>query len=182
MSANWFIALPVAAGSWFDALSAPAGTRLFAARDLHLTVAFLGGATPERAHHAFSGAAQFPLPALEIGLASVVALGSPRRPSAFSSLLSLGREQVEAAIASTRDAFCDAAGARRDARPPLAHVTLARPLRSATPAQVRAARTWAAGLDLHHVRAHITEVALFTWSSDRARSLFQVEASQTLAR
>jgi RNA 2',3'-cyclic 3'-phosphodiesterase len=167
MAANWFVALPVPAGPWFEALDAPPGVRMFAPEDLHLTLAFLGPVSAERARAAFARVQTPPLQQLEIGLAEVEALGSRRRPSAFSALLDQGRAQVESAIAALRDELCDAAGAMRDTRPPLAHITLARPVRSITREQLRAARAWAAGLKLAGTRAFVSRIALFTWSQAR---------------
>jgi 2'-5' RNA ligase len=164
MAANWFIALPVPAGPWLEALQPPPGVRLFAREDLHLTVAFLGPVSAERARAAFDHAGALPLRPLEIGLAQVAALGSPRRPSAFSALLDQGRAEVERAIGALRDVLCDAAGAAREHRPPLAHVTLARPARTLTAEQLRAARAWAGDVSLAGTHAHVTRVALFTRS------------------
>lgn len=167
MAANWFVALPVPAGGWLETLQPPPGVRLFAPEDLHLTLAFLGAVSAERARAAFACAETLPLQPLEIGLGQVVPLGSRRRPSAFSALLEQGRAEVERAIAAIRDALCDAAGAPRDARPPLAHITLARPVRAATPQQLQAARAWASSLSLTRARAWLSRVALFTWSRER---------------
>jgi 2'-5' RNA ligase len=178
MAANWFIALPVPAGPWLEALAAPTGVRLFAPEDLHLTVAFLGAVSAEQARTAFDHAGSLPLAPLEIGLAQVAALGSRRRPSAFSALLDQGREQIERAIAALRDVLCDAAGAARDQRPPLAHVTLARPARTVTAEQLRAARAWAGGLSLAGVRACVTRVALFTRRQDPGGSPAQPGAAR----
>jgi 2'-5' RNA ligase len=168
MAANWFVALPVPAGPWLEALRPPPGVRLFAPEDLHLTVAFLGAICAERARAAFDGLGALPLAALQIGLAQVATLGPRRRPSAFSALLDQGRAEVERAIAALRDVLCDTAGARRDARAPLAHVTLARPLRAATAEQLRDARAWAESLTLEGTQAWVSRIALFTWSQERS--------------
>ena len=174
MTGNWFIALPVAAGEWFHALTAPPGVRLFGAEDLHLTVAFLGPVDEAHAHAAFALAAGFPLQARRVQLGSVEALGNRRRPSAFSALLTEGRVQVEQALGAARDAMWEAAGARPDARPPLAHLTFARPSRRASDHERAQALTWAKQLDLGAPQCQLTRIALYTWSHDRATALFRI--------
>jgi 2'-5' RNA ligase len=173
MSANWFIALPVPAGPWFEALQPPDGVRLFGASDLHLTVAFLGAASEAQAQAAFEHAPSFPLPALQVRLGPVECLGSKRRPSAFSALLLDGRAEVEAAMGAVRKQMWDAAQARHDERPPLAHVTLARPSRRATTEDVKQAAHWAKTLDLGAPSVCIDSIALYTWSEDRKHTLFR---------
>jgi 2'-5' RNA ligase len=167
MAANWFVALPVPAGPWLEALYPPPGVRLFAPEDLHLTVAFLGAVSAERARAAFDGLGTLPLTALQISLAEVAVLGPRRRPSAFSALLDQGRAQVERAIGALRGVLCDTAGARHDTRPPLAHVTLARPVRAATAEQMRDAKAWAESLTLTGTHTWLSRIALFTWSQAR---------------
>ena len=174
MTGNWFIALPVAAGAWFQGLTPPPGVRLFGEHDLHLTVAFLGAVGEERARAAFALAADFPLRPLAVRLGPIEALGSPRRPSAFSALLTEGRAQVETALGVARAAMWEAADARPDTRPALAHVTLARPGRRASDAERRRAQTWAKGIDLGAPVCQLTRIALYAWSLDRATSLFRI--------
>jgi 2'-5' RNA ligase len=172
MPANWFIALPVTPGPWFD-LQPPDGVRLFGPSDLHLTVAFLGPVTESRARLAFEHAQTFPLPPLGASLGEVECLGSKRRPSAFSALLRDGRAQVEEALGATREQMWNAAEARHDTRPPLAHITLARPTRKASSDQVQRGAHWARELDLGEAVVQLEQIALYTWSEDRAATLFQ---------
>jgi 2'-5' RNA ligase len=171
---NWFIALPVSSGPWQERLVAPAGVRLFGPNDLHLTVAFLGAVPRARAEAAFALARSFQLQALEVTLGEVEALGGRRRPSAFSALLARGRAEVERAIGEARAAMWSAAGARTDDRPPLAHVTLARPQRRASNAGVQAARRWAKALRLGEPVCRLDRIALYTWNEDRTQALFQI--------
>jgi 2'-5' RNA ligase len=172
---NWFIALPVEAGAWLSALTPPPAVRLFGQHDLHLTVAFLGGVSAEQAHAAFQLAVTFPLRALHAELADVVPLGPARRASAFSALIGRGRSEV------ARDAMFEAAGARRETRPALAHVTLARPQRKASAEQVAAGIEWARGLDLGAPLVRIGKIALYTWSADRSQRLFRIERELPLS-
>lgn len=173
MPANWFIALPVTPGPWFESLQPPDGVRLFGPSDLHLTVAFLGPVTEARARLAFEHAQSFPLRALAARLGEVESLGSKRRPSAFSALLRDGRAQVEEALGAAREQMWNAAEARHDTRPPLAHITLARPMRKASSSQVNRGAQWASELDLGAPVVQLGEIALYTWSEDRAATLFR---------
>jgi len=180
MQANWFVGLRVIGGEFLAALAPPPAVRLFAPSDLHITLAFLGPVAEARARESFAHAPSLPLTALDSELGEVVALGGKRRPSAFSALPVGHRAEIERAMSAVRDVMCDAAGAERETRPPLAHVTLARPLRRASDAEVAAAETWATGLDLGAARVRIESVALYTWSEDRASALFRVIAEQPL--
>lgn len=174
MHGNWFIALPVPAGAWFTALAPPPGVRLFGPQDLHLTVAFFGPVAEERARAAFERVDGFPLASRSVRLGPIEPLGSKRQPSAFSALLTDGRAEVEQALAETRAQLWERAGARVDTRPPLAHVTLARPERRADAAQRKAALGWAASVDLGAPTCALTRIALYTWSVDRRSSLFRI--------
>jgi 2'-5' RNA ligase len=191
MQANWFIALRVLEGAFLTALEPPAQVRLFAPEDLHITLAFLGKVDEARARASFALAQSFfssrtdprastPLAPLSTELGDVVALGARRRPSAFSALPTRYRREIEAVMTATRDVLCDAAGCARETRPALAHVTLARPSRRASAHEIELARLWATGLDLQSPTIRIESVALYTWSSDRARTLFQIVAEDPL--
>jgi 2'-5' RNA ligase len=181
MPANWFIALPVAPGPWFDVLQPPDGVRKFGPSDLHMTVAFLGAVAEHCAQRAFEHARAFPLRPLDVSLGPVAGLGSQRRPAAFSALLIEGRAEVESALAATREQMWNAADARHDTRPPLAHVTLARPARRASSHEVQRAASWASALDLGAPSVHIDQIALYTWSEDRKTALFRRVASLPLS-
>ena len=173
MKANWFVALPVPAAGWFERVGAPPrGVRLFHPDDLHLTVAFLGAVSEEAARRGFEEARAFPLGACEITLGPVVPMGNKRRPSALSARLLDGEREVARAITEVRDAISDAACAAREARPALPHLTVARPLRSATYAERTGALTWASSLDLGAPRVSLTCLALYTWSAERRERLF----------
>jgi 2'-5' RNA ligase len=182
MGANWFIALPIPAAEWFGRLPAPpAQVRLFPRDDLHLTVAFLGPVSAESAQAAFAQASGWPRGALEVQLGRVLPMGRPRRYSALSAELVLGRAPVERAITLVRDAMCDAAGVRRDERPARAHVTLARPSRRASDAQRSAGLAWAEGLALDAPPMLLERIALYTWAHDRTERLFRIVESQAFS-
>lgn len=175
MSANWFVALPVSAEPWFAQVGdPPAGVRLFHPDDLHLTVAFLGGVGEAAARAAFAAARGFRLATRMITLGPVVPMGNPRRPSALSARLVEGDRDLAAAITDVRDAICDAAEAKRELRPALPHLTIARPRRSATYGERAAAVRWAATLDLGAPRLELSALALYTWSETRSARLFTI--------
>jgi len=172
---SWFVALPVAAGSWFERVQElPAGVRRFHPEDLHLTVAFLGGVEADAARRAFEVAGQIRLAPLEVTLGDVVPMGNPQRPSALSGRLVVGEQLLAAAITEVRDAIFAAAGVPREQRPALPHITLARPGRTASDAERSEALRWAASLELGGPRVRLTELALYTWSEARRERLFQV--------
>jgi 2'-5' RNA ligase len=181
--ANWFIGIPVAPGAWFDRVTEPPrGVARAHPDDLHLTIAFLGSIRAGAAEAAFDALA-WDLPAREVVLGAVVPMGARRRPSAFSALLDTGRAEVEAAMERARGACFAAAGARPDERPPKAHVTVARPERTATEVERRGGEAWARAIDLGAPRVALDRAALFTWSEDRSRGpRFRVARERPLAR
>jgi len=172
---NWFIAVPVAAGDWYERLvtQPPSGFRRFHPEDLHMTVAFLGVVAEERALAAWR-ALDWRLGVVQATLGVVVPMGAPHRYSALSIELVEGREQVEQAIAQARDAACDAAGARRESRAAKAHITIARPARNATDTDREAGLRWASRLSLVGQAVALDSVALYTWAEDRRTRQFRI--------
>lgn len=163
---NWFIALPVEAGPWLDRVqgAAEVGCVPLHPRDLHLTVAFLGAVSEERARAAWAPLQDggWPLGPVHATLGEVVAMGDPRHPTAFAALLREGREAIERAIGAVRDPAIARAGARAELRPPKAHLTLARPERRADAAARRRATAWASAIDLGAPGVALDRLALFT--------------------
>ena len=175
MRPNWFVGLPVEAGSWLARVtSPPEGVRIFHADDLHLTVSFLGTVSEDQARAAFAEARALPLAPTTVRLGPVVPMGNRRRPSALSARLLDGEREVAEAITHVRDAVADAAGAARESRPALPHLTIARPRRTATHDERAEAVRWAATLDLGAPSVLLHEVALYTWASERKERLFTI--------
>ena len=173
--ANWFVAMPIDASGWFRRVTTPPpGVRLFAPEDLHLTLAFLGAVAEAAARSAFAAAHALPLTRSEVALGPVVPMGSRQRFTALSARLSHGEGPLAAAMTAVRDQVCDAAGARRETRPALPHLTLARPARRATREQRAHALAWAEGLDLGAPRVRVEAVALYTWAANRRERLFTI--------
>ncbi len=181
---NWFFGFPVDGTFLLDLPRAPSALRLYRPEDAHLTLAFLGGcgaAAAERALGALDEAlAHEPTRAIGVSLGAVVPLGPKARYSALSALLVRGRAESESLIGALRDPLSDAASVPRERRPPLAHVTLARPKRRASDEERANALTWARGLDLAHVELVLSRIALYTWSDDRRERLFRVTAERAL--
>ncbi len=179
---NWFVGLPVDAGAWFAQLPPPPpGVRCFHPDDLHATIAFFGPVDEAAARRGFEALA-WELGALDVTLGEVVPMGSSRRPSAYSAVLGEGREAVEAAMGPARERACAAAGVEPDRRPPEAHVTIARPAKSASEQERRAGLRWASALELGAPRVRLGRVALYGWALDRRLGpLFRIVAETELA-
>ncbi|MBK7399117.1 MAG: hypothetical protein IPJ34_23225 [Myxococcales bacterium] len=160
---NWFVGFPFVTT---DPLPTPPDdfTR-FHGDDLHVTLAFLGGCGEGAARAAWRATLEAVAAGLlvrrRVTLGEVVPLGPTHRFSALSARLHDGRAQVEAAMTRTRDPICDAAGAARELRPALAHVTLARPARGASAERRDEGLAWAAALDLRAIGADLGEVSLY---------------------
>ncbi|NUP04736.1 MAG: hypothetical protein HOW73_01605 [Polyangiaceae bacterium] len=171
---NWFIGVVVDPGGWYpDRVPAPPeGFKAFHPDDLHLTVAFLGNVGAERADAAWR-ALRWPTGPVEAELADIEAMGSPRRYSALSFLLDKGRLEIEGAIGLVRADVGAAAEVEPDQRPPKAHLTIARPSRNASPAVRNKGLAWAKTIELRGTPILLREVALYTWSEDRTKTLFR---------
>lgn len=182
---NFFFGLPVEGRFVLDLPELPPNFRRFHPDDVHLTLCFLGPCGEAAAEASLAaldrqaGAlASTPIP---IRLGSVVPMGPSRAYSALSALLSEGREETEALMASLRDSLSDAAGVPREQRAPKAHVTLARPSRRASALDRRAGLAWAAACDLTGVTCRLDRVWLYRWSEDRSQRLFRVAAERSFA-
>ena len=175
---SWFVAFPVNAEDWFAGLSsAPAGTRLVAAVDLHLTVAFLGAVGESRARAAFDVLPPLALRRIEIRLGAVVPMGNPRRPSALSALVrptdTDGRSIAEV-LAAARDMMLEAAVLPRETRMMKPHVTLARLRRKAGAEERERAVAWAEEIDLESVRIGLAQICLYTAARDRSTRAYDI--------
>jgi 2'-5' RNA ligase len=182
--ANWFFAFPIDGSFVLDMPELPGAFRRYHADDVHLTLAFLGGCGGDAAERALAAldsrlADARPEP-LDVSLAEVVAMGSPRRYSALSALLGGGRRDAVAFITSWRDLLTETATGRREQRPAKPHVTVARPRARATDADRAAGLAWASALDLSAVQARLDRIALYTWSEPRRERLFQIVAERRL--
>jgi 2'-5' RNA ligase len=154
--------------------------RLFVPDDVHLTVAFLGPVGDKAAEAAFELAREWPSGPLEATLGEVRPMGNPRRPSAFSAIVTDGAGALTSAILRVRDGMLERADARSDDRPPLPHVTIARPPRRASRETLKAAVAWAGGVDLARPRVSLSQLVLYTHSQNRQTRLFREHATFSL--
>ena len=176
MKPNWFVAAPVPAAPWLPRVleSLPPTCRGFQPEDVHMTVAFLGAMAPARREDVVAVLAAIREQPITIELGRLLALPSRRRVSALSFALAQGDEAARALIGRHRDALIHAAGARPDDRPPLAHITVARPLRKHGEAARRAARDWAQEVTPPDATLVVDRLALYTWADDRRVRQFQI--------
>ncbi|MBI4699900.1 MAG: hypothetical protein HY744_01830 [Deltaproteobacteria bacterium] len=176
MPLNWFVALPVPTHGWFDKLvvDAPAGVRIFDPRDVHLTVAFLGQVGEPRARQAWARVMGVRAAPIRCGLGGLRAMGNPRRPSALSVVLEEGHARVVALVAELRGPVLEAAGAPPERREIVAHVTVARPSRTAKDRERRAAVAWATAKPAVGALVTIERIALYSWAEDRAARQFRI--------
>lgn len=180
---SWFVALPVQpvvddAGDWFSRSPPPPdGTRLLAAADLHLTVAFLGNVGESRARAAFRALPPTAIRRFEILLGAIVAMGNPGHPSALSALVGQAAEEgpsIAERLVMPRDVILEAAGLPADPREMKPHITLARLRRKADATQRRRALAWAEEADLEVTRIGIDQVCLYTAARDRKARAYDI--------
>lgn len=183
---NWFIAFPIPARYGYpDLPPPPAGTRLVAAADLHLTIAFLGGIEEPRARAAFAESSRAATPPVAIVLGAVVPMGNPRRPSALAARVEAAgpeRRSFSHRLAASRDAILAAAKLPREERAMKPHVTLARLRRRATSEERRRALAWATKCDLTSVRFELDRVALYTTARDPRTRVYDIIETCIIAR
>ena len=159
----------------FRAPAAPPRVRVFGADDLHLTLCFFGAVQESAAQRAWQELERFEAMRLVEGtFGEVRALEHAKKPSAVAANVADGREAFSAMILEARAPLLAEAGARPDDRTPLPHMTIARVQRRADGAERQAAHGWMSAIDLGGARFRASEVALYTWSSDRQTRLFDV--------
>jgi 2'-5' RNA ligase len=160
---NWFVALPAT----IDLPPAPEGVTALDALDHHVTVAFLGPVSEAAAMAAWR-ATRFDLAVREGRLGEVLALG------ASAITVRVDDRALEQAITCSRDAITEAAGARRDDRDALPHVTLARVSARATVTEHAAALAWARGLHLEGTLVRLDRIALYTSATDGGARRYRI--------
>jgi 2'-5' RNA ligase len=175
---NWFAGWPAhPPAGWLDALkvSAPDGLRWFHPDDLHITLCFFGPFRPaaEREAAVREHLCEIPPPPDSIRLGRLVALPNARHFSAVSCAIADGGAELAALMAAHRDRLALAAGARPESRPPLPHLTIARPVRNAPRWQLRDILRWihsfpAGGSTL----CSLGPVSLYRWAPDRSQRQF----------
>ena len=175
MKPNWFIGLPLEGGEWISPLldHAPRKVRVFSLADMHVTLSFLGPCSEKMARKAWNMAIQNPPSKQILYTREIRAMGKPGRPSAFSLLFD-GDEKIYTWMSSNGNAILKSIGGRVRSGQPLPHMTIARPQRKSTATQRQKATDWCNGLDLSGKRMVLSRMALYTWSRDRRKRLFDV--------
>lgn len=171
---NWFIAWPF--GAPVALPEAPKKVRVFAPADRHVTSVFLGPVGETVARRAWDLVAALPSVPVWASLGELRMLGGGR-PSAMSAIVSEGAAVLAERMTAHAEVLAEAGLIHRDVRPPLPHVTVARIQRSANDDARTLAIEWAEGLRIE-ARARIDRLALYTWSADRSRQLFEIRAER----
>ncbi len=177
---NYFAAFPVADGARvFSAVKpgAPEGLRWFHPEDLHVTLAFFG-ANPEpdseddgveriEAVREVLRQVEFPEDGMAIMLGELLLLPHRRRFSAISFAIANGGKELENLIGQWRGPLLEAAGCEPDTRPPLPHLTFARPDRKDEAFRPRKVIRWAAERKPPQVTITVQTPVLYGWSDRR---------------
>jgi 2'-5' RNA ligase len=174
---NYFAALPVRVpGGWLEALrdGAPQALRWFHPDDLHLTLAFFGREREDRVPPVLDLLRKIPYSGSTANAGRLLALPSRRRFSALSFELLDGRDTVATLIGNWRNRLLVAAGCPADTRPPLPHLTIARPARRHPAFSKRTILDWLAGVGPPAAEIEILPAALFGWSDERPRRQFRL--------
>lgn len=182
MKPNWFVAAPVET-SWLPNLLSdlPQTCRGFTPEDIHMTVAFFGAMDPKRADDVILHMKSIRRGSFSITLGKLIPLPSPKRCSALSLAVDEGQEEAAALIGDLRDPMIQIAGGRPDTRPPLPHITVARPIRKYREQGRRDALAWAHQAVAPSTLISISKLALYTWHEDRPRRQFQIVYEMPLA-
>jgi len=175
MKPNWFVAVPVPA-PWLSNLlrSAPEQCRGFRPEDVHMTIAFLGAMDPALQSVLVPILERVRVQPFGIKLGKLLALPSPKKVSALSLEVCDGRDTACELISQLRDPLIKAAGARADNRPPLPHITVARPIRKFKNEGQKAALAWVARQAALEETVRLDRIAIYTWSEDRSVRQFRV--------
>lgn len=182
MKANWFIAFPVP-GFWLPQIlqHLPESCRPFHPSDLHMTVAFLGALEPNAVLRVERELEETEAFGFEYRLGSLLTLPSNKRVSALSFSLREGKEEAATRMAALRDGFYKAAGQEPDPRPPLPHITVARPKYQARKGDLTEVFQWVQTTSPPDILLAVDELALYTWSDQRPRIQFKTTARKQLS-
>ncbi len=173
---NWFAALPVPAHAWLPRVlrELPSSCRGFDPDDVHMTVAFFGAMRESLVAdviETLDGVSDAPIP---VRLGRLLALPKPRRPSAFSFSIAEGGEPAANLIGTWRDSLLAVARARPDHRPPLPHITVARPPRRASAEARSESLAWARNTEPPPDLLVLDRIALYTWADNRRIRQFKI--------
>ena len=175
MKPNWFVGIPVPAQNWLTQLLAevPESCRPFHPEDLHMTLAFLGPIRAEDASLLYPIIDRIEARPFHLTLGKMIGLPRPQKVTALAMEPDQGRELAVDLIADWRTPLLEAVGARLDHRPPLPHITVARPIRKYGHGGREAALAWSQGISPPEVTLLVDRVALYTWAENRSERQFQ---------
>jgi len=178
MTPNWFVAWPVTgAKEWLADLEAraPGGLDFLDPADLHVTLAFLGRYEPVACRKLAGLLKTLAIPSISASPGECIALPQPRRFSALSFLLNSGRSETEKLITKWRDRICRDVGAKLETRPPLPHLTVARPQRRIGEEDRAAALDWIEQLPKKSgVSLQLESPRIFTWSERDSTARYRI--------
>ena len=174
---NFFVGFPVglpfSVRSWLKAISqeAPEFLKMFAESDLHITLAFLGPLEPQQVIRVLEEVSRIQMVPFQARFGCMCMLPSPGRCSALSLKFLEGREKLEEFMQNWGKKIVEAVGKEPDSRPPLPHMTLARPRRWTAEIKEKTI-LWMNELVMPQELVDIGSPVLFTRSEDRRRRLF----------
>jgi len=176
MRPNWFVAFPIPAAEWLAEIraDAPKGLRWFHPIDIHLTLAFLGPMNPVCQRAVTELMEQVKYDPISVRFKALMVLPSARNFSAISLSISTGNDAIAQLIEQWRGAFYRIAEARSDTRPPLPHITIARPRRDLSFAQRQEIIAWSQTVQMPTNDIWIDTLALYTWADNRAGRQFKI--------
>ena len=179
---NWFAALPVPAEEWLQDIAgtAPEEVKMFVPGDVHLTVSFFGIMNPAKKLDIIQFMSEIEFEPFAISFAHLRPLPSEKFTTALSFELAKGREEAIHIMEKWRDPLSDLAGAQRETRPPLPHVTIGRPHRKFGAAGRRTALGWAATVEPPDIEITVSSIALYTWAVDRQKRQFDIVYERTM--
>lgn len=179
--ANWFVGLVVPPEGWFDALpKVPFGARYFHPDDLHVNLCFLGAVEEDEAMRAWELARRLTGGPFEFPLGDIEPMGPSRQPSAWAVTPDEPLLALNEFMAIYRNDIAQAAHARPDMKPPRPHVTIARPRRYSSVQERTQLAQWAEMIEVPEMTLLLSEVALYTWSTDDDQRLFRIVDRFTL--
>ena len=170
MKPNWFVAFTISPGLWYEDIykSIKEPMHSFHPDDLHSTVAFLGSLDDEGVESIKRAMDSFDERPLSVTLGKLLFLPKLPEYSAVSYSVEQGNEILQGYMKKYRDSFYVAAKRAVETRPPLPHITIARPPRKLkADEKVNLVKDFQK-LPIPRNKIIIDTLALYTWSENRS--------------
>lgn len=163
MSTNWFIAIPILPGVWFDDRLEPSVPGLWRVHpsDLHLTIAYLGAVEESIAREAFALHRLWKEGAIDAQSGPMIPLGDPHRYSALVMTLTEGNEKAKSMMTTLGPLMRAAAGRPPEEREPLPHITVTRAKRRTGKRERAEGLRWSQRLELLPFPLILNQLALY---------------------